>query len=164
MRFWVALTAWTLAPFGALGLVWSLIDFSLYGIAINAVLTAIGVHDIVQLRKIGQEPLRWRSLAITQALIGVIICGSLLWLRHGIEASEFWQNIRGEVFDKLMQVPGTTRSIANQAVDRSFAVLDWGLLIGGIIILLSQFWTAFKVWRLADKPQVPPLLPPQLPQ
>ncbi len=159
MRLWVAIAAWTLVPFGVIGLLWSLVDFSLAGTLINVVLIVIGLHDIVQLRHLGQEPRRWRSLAVTQLLIGLIIGGSLLWLRHGIGDSELWQTTRSEVIEALVKITGAPRRDAIQAVDQSFAVVDWGLLIGGVAVLLSQLWMAVKAWRLADAPRVPPPLP-----
>lgn len=157
MRIWIAIAAWTLVPFGAIGLVWSLIDFSLWGIFINAVLMGIGAHDIWQLKKVAHEPGRWRWMAATQVLLGLIIAISMAWLGMTVTTTAMWQESVQSAREVMVNTLGANPYELDLAIKRSSAIMKWGLIIGSVLVFLSQVWVGIKLMRLSRSSTPPPL-------
>lgn len=158
MRFWITIAAWTLAPFGAVGLLFSLIVVSVTGVVINVIVIAIGIHDIIQLRRVEQEPQRWRYLAATQAFIGLLIGGLLVKLGLGVAENEAWKRSEAAIVDMMRQLTAADTALIKESMANSLAIMEWGLVICGVLLLLSQLWIAYRAYRLANaKPMPPPL-------
>lgn len=149
MRVWILITAWTLIPFGSLGLLVSLLIFSLLGILVNGLLVILGVLDINSLKRVHTDPLAWRRIAITQSLLGVVIAISMATLGFTIIESNTWRETTTSIKEILGQPYGIDEAFAQSA-----AIIHWGLVISGALILFSQALIAVKLLKLSKTPPV----------
>lgn len=147
MRIWILITAWTLIPFGAIGLLLSLPSFSIAGLIINPVLIAIGVLDLRSLKQVDQNPSIWNRIALTQFALGLVIGTSCMMLGFTILETEVWKEATAAVSEILGNQPEV-----EEALERSSLIMKWGLVIGGAIIFLSQVIVSCRLHRLSKKP------------
>jgi len=144
------MAAWTLLIFGLLGLVASLWWFSPTGIGVNGLLMVLGWLDIHSLSEAVARPARWRRIAWTQSLLGVIIAGSMAWLGWTLPDSPTWI----EAMEVMRQLYGNPPGI-EEALAFTGSFFKWAMLAAGGLIIASQGWLA---WRLVRMSKVPPAL------
>ncbi|WOO42172.1 hypothetical protein [Rubellicoccus peritrichatus] len=150
MRIWILITAWTLIPFGIIGLLVSLLSLSIPGILINLALVAIGALDLRNLKRAAQSPAIWNHIALTQFALGLIIGGSCAYLGFTILETDSWQQATETASELLGNQPEF-----EQALEQSSLIMKWGLVIGGVIILISQIIVSIRLRRMTKLP--PPL-------
>ncbi|GHC07360.1 hypothetical protein [Cerasicoccus arenae] len=160
MVTWIRFAAWVLIIFAAPGAIYSLTQLDGPGLAINVALLAIGLLDLRNLRLVSTDAKRgWQRIIWTQFILGLIIGISFIYVGHYMADSKYWDTIRDTMDQINNQLYGqpVPDNVWAQTMRQTKLVLHWGTIIGAILIFLGQVRVCFKIHRLSQMPQPPPL-------
>lgn len=159
MATWIRLAAWILIAFALPGLAYSATKLDPLGAAANAAFLAIGALDLHHLKLAERDPRRgWSRIVWTQAALGFLIAGSMVWMGQTATRPEYLLKAR-EILEEFVGQP-VPEANWKEAVARSQVILTWGMGLGGLVVLATQLNFCRKIRTRAKEPlsrQPPPL-------
>lgn len=156
MVTWIRIAAWVIIAFAVPGLVYSVVTVDWQGALLNMAFLIVGILDVKNLKLAALDPVRgWRRIIWTQGALGFLIWISMMtFARFAIE-SDYWDHSR----EILEQVRGERipEFLWRDTLARSKAILKWGSMVGGFIVLVAQFNVCWKLHKLSRSSNPPPL-------
>lgn len=161
MRLWIALTAWSLTAFGAIGLIISLLGLDFVSAGINFGILSLGVFDLVNLRILKTEAARaYGRMALSQGVLGLILAALLAILPKKLDHYMQDEAILQRLLARMHRIPGNEGiSLFDLRATLEFMspLISVLCFAAAALVLLSQAILSGKLYRKAQPP-APPII------